>query len=110
MIRLCSSIVAALALVMMAFAMSGGIGMTAHAATMERADGHCAGTDVPSERQNPGFEMGCAGACAGLPAVQAQAEGGVVLPETAFATVPARALAGVQPDHETPPPRSAPVI
>jgi len=110
--RFLSSLLLAIALLLAPLAMIGGAG-SAHAARPQAASAaHCA-EEAPvqkHEKRAPGMEVGCAIACAAVPATQPfSAER---LPHAAMlpALLGDQLLSGIHPEGETPPPRIRPEI
>lgn len=109
--RLLSSLLLAFALLLSPLAMIGGAG-PAHAAAPEAAASHCAETAPATEHEKdaPGMEMGCAIACAAVPATEpshAERLPHDVLPPALLGD---QLLSGIHPEGETPPPRIRPEI
>ncbi len=109
--RLLSSLFLVFALLLSPLAMIGGSG-PAHAAAPQAAASHCAEMASPTEPEKgaPGMEMGCAIACAAVPATEPfSAER---LPHDALppALLGDQLLSGIHPEGETPPPRIRPEI
>lgn len=109
--RLLSSLLLAFALLLSPLAMIGGAG-PAHAAAPQSAAGHCAETAPAPQREMPasGMEVGCAVACAAVPATAPFAA--VRLQHDPLPpTLPVDQLpSGIHPEGETPPPRIRPEI
>ena len=111
--RLLSSLLLAFALLLSPLAMIGGVG-PAHAAAPQAAPaaGHCAEKTPATEHEKsaPGMEMGCAVACAAVPATEpfsAERLPHDVLPPALLGD---QLLSGIHPEGETPPPRIRPEI
>lgn len=113
MSRLLSSLLMALALIVSPLGMIGGAG-AAHAAMPQAASAaaHC-GEEGPAqqhEKRAPGMEVGCAIACAAVPAT-----GPFSAERLPHASMPPalpgdQLLSGIHPEGETPPPRIRPEI
>ena len=111
--KLFSSLLLAFALLLSPLAMIGGAG-SAHAAMPQAASagGHCAeeGPAPEHEKRSPAMEVGCAMACAAVPAKEPLTV--ERLPHGAMApALPSdQLLSGIHPEGETPPPRIRPEI
>lgn len=111
--RLLSSLLLALTLILSPLAMIGGAG-PAHAAISQTASAamHCAeeGPAQEHEKRAPGMEVGCAIACAAVPATEPFTT--ERLPHSAMpaALRGDRLLSGIHPEGETPPPRIRPEV
>lgn len=110
--RLFSSLLLFLALLLSPLAMVSGGGF-AHAAVQEAASSgsHCSGeSSAPRHDRAADMEIGCAMACAAVPAAQPRI-GDQVLPKPlAPVLIGHQLLSGIQPEGETPPPRIHPEI
>lgn len=111
--RLLPSLLLVLALLLSPLAMIGGAG-AAHAAMPQAASavGHCAeqGPAPQHEKRAPGMEMGCAIACAAVPAAEAFTAERLPHDAMAPALLGDQLLSGIHPEGETPPPRIHPEI
>ena len=110
MIRLFSSLLVAIALLLSPLTMANGAAMAmpgaAVAAVAESvADGHCAGKDAPADEEKAPAKASCASACAAVPAASPVfLEDAAVAPEAIGLRGP-QVLSGIHPEGETPPPR-----
>ncbi|MFN3727442.1 MAG: hypothetical protein ACK4SZ_14195 [Allosphingosinicella sp.] len=110
--RFVSSLLVAIALLLAPLAMIGGAD-PAHAARPQVASAANCAEEAPGqkhEKRAPGMEVGCAIACAAVPATQPfSAER---LPHAAMppALLGSHLLSGIHPEGETPPPRMHPEI
>lgn len=113
--RLLPSLLLALALLLSPLAMIGGAG-AAHAAMPQASSAsramHCAeqGPAPQQEKRAPGMEMGCAIACAAVPAAEAFTAERLPHDAMAPALLGDQLLSGIHPEGETPPPRIHPEI
>ena len=111
--RLRSSLLLALTLILSPLAMIGGAG-SAHAAMSQTASAamHCTEESPAQEHEKraPGVEVGCAMACAAVPATEPFTT--ERLPHSAMpaALRGDRLLSGIHPEGETPPPRIRPEV
>ncbi len=107
-LRLLSALLVALALFFAPLAMANDGGMAmAHTTAAEMGDSaHCMDMEEPADtRQDSGMKMDCMSACSALPAVQpivGERLAPVALATEAFTP---KALIGIPPESETPPPR-----
>lgn len=111
--RLLSSLLLALAVILSPLAMIGGAG-PAHAAMPQTAStaahGGEEGAAQEHEKRAPGMELGCAIACAAVPATgpfSAERLQHAAMPPTLTGD---QLLSGIRPEGETPPPRIRPEI
>jgi hypothetical protein len=115
MARLLSSLMIALGLLLAPLGMANGAAaaMPHHGAamTMAAAEGPCAGMPAPADKERKAdLKLSCASACAAfIPAVAPLAAHAGLAPDPAAPLLPRR-LAGLDPERETPPPRTAPEI
>lgn len=111
--RLLTFLLLALALLLSPLAMIGGAG-PAYAAAPQAASaaGHCAET-APAplhETPAPGLEVGCAVACAAVPATERFSAESLSDDAISPAMPGDQLLSGIHPEGETPPPRIRPEI
>lgn len=111
--RLLFTLLLAFALLLSPLTMIGGAG-AAHAAMPQAASAaaHCAeqGSAPEHEKRAPGMELGCAIACAAVPATEPFTAERVPHDAMSPALLGDQLLSGVHPEGETPPPRIRPEI
>jgi hypothetical protein len=111
--RVFSSFVLALALLLAPFVMSSGGEALArgHAAASATAmDSHCTDASRAPHAQKSDMSAACANACAACHPAPIIVGARIHAAGAAHPMMRPRALAGVWPEHETPPPRAAPGI
>lgn len=110
MLRLLTSLFAALGLLFMPLGMTTSAAMAQPAAVEASMEDHCVGTDRAPDEQRSSAEMGCASACAAiylaLPAVCEHIPTLWVKIEMVRHQMPV----GIAPEGETPPPRIIPEV
>ena len=113
MLRIFSTLLLAIALLLSPLAMGGG---AAHAMTTETSSAaaavHCAedGAAPQQEKDAPKANVGCAVSCAALPAAAPPTRDQAPPQPAQLAAMAHRLLSGIEPEGETPPPRIAPEI
>lgn len=108
MTRLLASLLVALAMFFSPLAMEMGVGMAMAQTTASVSDGGCAAMHHPApEEHKADLKTNCAAACAAIPGTPATLRARCVHPKSSAAMAPTRALAGIGPEGETPPPRIA---
>lgn len=110
MIRLFSSLLVAIALLLSPMAMASGAAMAmpgaAVAAVAESvADGHCAGKEAPADEEKAPAKASCASACAAVPAASPVFLEDAAVAREAISLRGPQVLSGIHPEGETPPPR-----
>ena len=111
MMKLLSSLLIALAMLVSSVSMASGTATAMpHQGAMEMASvaGHCAGSESPSDRKSPKAAMHCAVACAAFPAIPPLIEQRDRPTKTLYSIVGQRYLAAITLEGETPPPRMTP--
>ena len=108
-LRLISALLTALALFVapLAMASDGGMAM-AHATVSEMGDmsGHCIDAEAPSDsEQDSRMKMDCMSACSAIPAIQPVVGEQLAPVAPATEAFQPKALVGIPPESETPPPR-----
>jgi hypothetical protein len=113
MVRFLANMILALALLVSPLAMVGGGMASAHAMpAMDSPAAHCAeeGRAPSGHEEQPGMAADCAIACAALPAAASRASEPLPPMQLAPAIIHHLRLSGLQPERETPPPRTRPEI
>lgn len=106
LLRLLSSLLVALAMLIAPVAMAGGAMAKPVTAAAAPADhfGHC--DEAPEDERKAPVHMSCASSCAAMPAVQPQVPDLAAPAPAAPPLAPGNGLNGIAPEAETPPPRS----
>lgn len=110
MLRVLSSLLVAMALFLSPLAMAGGAGMAMPHAAVTAAGDHCAGTEAPSDENDPAMEVSCASSCAAYPPLSPLPAEKPAALRAKLAIAKPQLLAGIHPEDETPPPRMTPEI
>jgi hypothetical protein len=108
--RILSAFMAALALMLVPLAMTGGQAMAHGAIDATAAVDHCGDKEGPAKPAKSGAKAACANACAGCIAALPQVDTAAPLLAAATGDTLIAVLAGVSPERETPPPRARPEI
>lgn len=107
MLRLLSSLCVAMALFLSPMVMAGGGMAMAHDKPEMSAEvGHCA--PAPADESSNEAKMDCMSACAAVAPIQPGVVAQAIGPTTAHVPPGHQVHVGVQPEGETPPPRTSP--
>lgn len=108
-LRFLASLLVALSLLAAPAAMAAGDARPA-APTAASHQGHCAGGEAPAEEKKAPVHMSCASSCAAVAPAAPAPPGPLPLAAPVPAGAAGPALAGIMPEGETPPPRTAPDV